>query len=93
MPESTLPTDRPLKVRPSINPNINMEDPLALQVLWKELQAAASKEPLEADEVALMVDVTRRLRRTNTGPAKPRSSSRRSSKGPAVDIKSLLMGD
>lgn len=90
MPEATLPNS-PLQIDPSVNYPINMEDPLALSTLWKELQALATKRPLEPDELALMVDVTRRLRRTNTGPAKPKSSSR--TKKAAVDIQSLLLGD
>lgn len=90
MPESSLPSGE-LKIDPSINWKINMDDPIALQQLWKDLQALASRRPFEADETALMVDVTRRLRRTNTGPAKPRTTSR--VKKASVDIKSLLMGD
>jgi hypothetical protein len=90
MPETTLPA-RDLKIDPSVNWKINMDDPIALQQLWKDLQALATKRPFEPDEVALMVDVTRRLRRTNTGPAKPRTTSR--AKKASVDIKSLLMGD
>ncbi len=89
MPESTLPS-RPLNIDPSVNHQINMEDPIALSNLWKEMQALATKRPLEPDELALMVDITRRLRRTNTGPAKPKGSR---TKKPSVDIAALLLGD
>jgi hypothetical protein len=85
-PTTNLPPPTTKNIRPEINQDFNREDMLAATEVWKQLQKAAAESGLTPDECSLMVEVTRILRRTNTGPsqAKKRASPKK------VDTKSLL---
>jgi hypothetical protein len=55
-------------------------DPLAQSARWKEIQVLAMERPLSSREVQEMVQLTRALRRTNTGPAKAKTSKAKAPK-------------
>lgn len=63
-----------LQIDISIPSDFNREDSLAVQDVWRKMQKLATERELTADECALMIEVTRILRRTHTGPAKAKTS-------------------
>lgn len=64
-------------------------DPLALSEAFKELQILANSRQLTAEEIQRGVAITRALRRTNTGPAKAKTSKAKAAK-PSVSLDDLL---
>lgn len=67
---------------PSIPP-IDDSNPVLLSERWREIQKIASTRPLTQEETVEAVQITRALRRTNTGPARPKTSR---AKAPKVAI-------
>lgn len=65
-------------------------DPLAQSARWKEIQILAMERPLTQLETQEMVQLTRALRRTNTGPAKAKTSARKSKAVASLDD---ILGD
>ena len=63
------------------------EDPLALQAQLKELQAKQVETPLTLEETRLAIQLIRKLRRTNTGPAQKKVKAK---KGTPIQLDSLL---
>lgn len=68
------------------------DDPLAQTELWKTLQLKGAQGTLTPAEIAQMVAVTRALRRTNTGPAKAKTSKAKATK-PSISDSDLLSDD
>jgi hypothetical protein len=68
-------------------------DPLAQTELWRELQLKGAQGTLTPEEIAQMVAVTRALRRTNTGPAKAKTSKAGTKTKKAVSDADILSDD
>lgn len=77
-----------LNLDPVFNPSFNRDDPMAAQAELRKGQELAMQRDFSADELSFMVEVTRILRKTNTGPAKPRTS--KAAAKPKIDLKTLL---
>jgi hypothetical protein len=73
---------------PSIPP-IDESDPMALSAKWKAYQTIAAQRSLTPIEVQEMVQITRALRRTNTGPAKAKTAKAKTSK-PMASLDDIL---
>lgn len=73
-----------------VAPDIKIpDDPLAQSARWKEIQVIAMERPLTQLETQEMVALTRALRRTNTGPAKAKTSKSKASK-PVASLDDIL---
>lgn len=74
-----------------VAPDIKIpEDPLAQSARWKEIQVLAMERPLSQLETQEMVQLTRALRRTNTGPAKAKTASRAKASKPVASLDDIL---
>lgn len=73
-----------------VAPDISIpSDPLAQSARWKEIQVIAMERPLSQLETQEMVQLTRALRRTNTGPAKAKTSKAKAGK-PIASLDDIL---
>lgn len=64
-------------------------DPMQLAEEFRKLTTLANERPLTSEEIQRGVQITRALRRTNTGPAKAKTSKAKAGK-PSVSLDDIL---